>query len=111
MSVNNRATLNDMTRMKPKDRQAIILDAAVRMSRNYGYQNVTRADVAGAAECSEALVSNYFGTMVQLRRAVVRAAIKQRDHAIILQAIAANDPHAKKIPTELKVESLASVIK
>jgi AcrR family transcriptional regulator len=71
------------------------------MSRNYGYQNVTRADIASAAGCSEALVSSYFGTMVQVRRAVVRAAIKQRDLAIIAQAIAANDPHVKRASVDL----------
>lgn len=98
------------TRQSPKVRHASILDAALRMSRLHGYQHVTRADIAGAAECSEALVSSYFGTMVQVRRSVVRAAIKQRDLAIVAQALAAKDLHAQKVPIELRVEALATLV-
>jgi AcrR family transcriptional regulator len=91
------------------ERRASILDAAMRMSRLYGYQKATRQDVAGAAKCSEALVSSYFGTMTQLRRAVVRASIDQRDLAILAQVIAAKDKHAAKIPADLRVAALVSL--
>ena len=78
-----------MSRLNPEDRHALILDAALRMSRHYGYQKVTRADIASAAKCSEALVSQYFGTMVQVRRAVVRASIKPR------YAVASKPPYGR----------------
>jgi AcrR family transcriptional regulator len=96
-------------RLEPLVRLEQILDAALRMSRLYGYRDMTRKDVAGAAKCSEALVSSYFGTMVQLRRAVVRAAIDQKDLAIIGQALAAKDKHAQKAPLDLRVAALASL--
>jgi AcrR family transcriptional regulator len=99
-----------MSRQNPLERKASILDAALRMSRLHGYQNVTRADISGAAGCSEALVSSYFGTMPTLRRTVVRAAIKQRDLGIIAQALVAKDPHAQKVPVELRVEALATLV-
>ena len=98
-----------MSRLNPEDRHALILDAALRMSRHYGYQKVTRADIASAAKCSEALVSQYFGTMVQVRRAVVRASIKQRDLQILAQALAAKDAHALKAPEELKRAAVATL--
>jgi hypothetical protein len=44
-----------------------------------------------------------------LRRAVVRAAIDQKDLAIIGQALAAKDKHAAKAPLELRVAALASL--
>jgi AcrR family transcriptional regulator len=97
------------TSKKPVDRRTSILNAAMRMSRVYGYQKTTRKDVAGAAHCSEGLVSAYFGTMTQLRRAVVRAAIDQKDLAILAQAIAAHDKHAAKIPDGLRIAALVSL--
>jgi hypothetical protein len=48
--------------------------------------------------------------MVQVRRSVVRAAIKQRDLAIVAQALAAKDLHAQKVPVELRVEALATLV-
>jgi AcrR family transcriptional regulator len=99
-----------MSRQNPKDRKASILDAAIRMSRHYGYIEVTRADIAHAAECSEALVSSYFGTMTQVRRAVVRAAIQHRDLVIIAQALVAKDAQAMKAPEELRKAAVATLV-
>lgn len=97
------------TRKNPIDRCEEIIDAAMRMSRLYGYREVTRKDIASAARCSEALVSSYFGTMTQLRRSVIRAAIDQRDLAILAQVIAAKDKHVAKIPADLRVAALVSL--
>jgi AcrR family transcriptional regulator len=99
-----------MSRLNPKDRKASILDAAVRMSRNYGYAEVTRADIAHAAGCSEALVSSYFGTMTQVRRAVIRCAIKDRDLVIVAQALVAKDTQAMKAPEELRIAAVATLV-
>jgi AcrR family transcriptional regulator len=99
-----------MSRLKPVDRHASILDAALRMARLHGYQNITRVDIAVAAECSEALVSSYLGTMVQVRRAVVRAAIKQKDLAVLAQALAAKDTHAQKAHENLRRAAVALLV-
>lgn len=100
-----------MTRLSPKDRNASILDAALRMARLHGYQRVTRADIAVAAECSEALVSSYLGTMIAVRRAIIRAAIKQKDLVVLAQALAAKDAHAQKAPEELRRAAIAMLLR
>jgi AcrR family transcriptional regulator len=97
-------------RQDPADRKASILAAAVRISHSYGYHRITRANVAGAAQCSEALVSSYFGTMTQLRRAVLRTAIAQRDLVIVAQALAAKDPHVMKASQELRQTAALSIV-
>jgi len=89
-------------RQDPKDRKADILAAALRMSVNYGYQRVTRADIAGAAKCSEALVSHYFSTMTQMRRAIMREAIKRQALIVLAQGLAMGDPQAQKAPAMLR---------
>jgi AcrR family transcriptional regulator len=97
-------------RLDPTVRRAEILDAALRMSRLHGYREATRNDIAVAARCSEALVSSYWGTMIQLRRAVVRRAIEIGDLGLIAQAIVANDPHVSKAPRDLREAAVASLL-
>ena len=81
-------------RLKPKDRKALVMDAALRVARVQGYQRVTRHDVAVEAGVSDALVSNYWGTMTQLKRAIMRHAVKNEDLDIIAQGLAVRDPQA-----------------
>jgi len=100
-----------MTRLDPKLRKVYILDACLRMARLHGYRNMTREDIALAAECSEGLVSSYLGTMTQVRRAVVRHAIFCKDLTVLAQAIAANDPHAMKAPDHLRDAAVQSLLK
>lgn len=97
-------------RQDPIERKASILDAAIRISHSFGYQRITRANVAGAAQCSEALVSSYFGTMLQLRKAVLRRAIIREDLTIIAQALAAKDPHVDKASEDLRRAAAATLV-
>jgi AcrR family transcriptional regulator len=98
-----------MPRLKPTDRKAQILEAAVQLSAAQGYSHVTREGIATAAECAPGLVSNYFGTMTNLRRDIMRAAIRQRNLTIIAQGLAAKDAHACKAPDELKKAALETL--
>lgn len=94
-------------RLAPKDRKDQILTAAVNLASLNGYQNVTREAIAEAAQCAPASVSHYFGTMTQLRRDIVRAAVRHAILPVIAQALAARDPHVKKASDELKQKALA----
>jgi len=89
-------------RQDPKDRREEILQAAIRMAEHYGYRSVTRADIAGAAKCSEALVTHYFSTMTQMRRQIMRAAIKRSNFQIVGQGLAMADPVAQKAPEVIR---------
>lgn len=93
-------------RQLPKDRKASVLNAAIEHAKEIGYLQITREGVAQRAGCSSALVSNYWGTMPQLRRAVMRAAITKREFKIILQGLAVDDPQALKAPIELQKAAL-----
>lgn len=98
-----------MSRQKPLDRKQQILDAAVKLAETKGYSHVTRDNIAACAECAPALISNYFGTMISLRRDIMRAAIRMRSLPVIAQGLAARDPHAQKAPDELKQAALDSI--
>ena len=92
-------------RMQPKERREAILAAAIKLSRAEGYNRITREGVANAAGgISPGLVSQYFNTMAQLRRALIRHAINANPPVleIIAQGLAAKDPHALKASDALK---------
>ena len=70
-----------------------------------GYTKVTRDAVADAAGVSMGLVSRYFGTMKNLRRDIIRYAIRNDIAEIIAQGLANGDDHARKAPANLKAKA------
>lgn len=97
------------TKLKPKDRKAQILDVAVEQAEKRGYQNIERQHVADAAGISPGLVSKYFGTMPDLKRSVMRAAVKNECLPVIAQGLALKDKQATKAPEALQLRALASL--
>lgn len=92
-------------RVNPKLRKEHILNVAVDVACNHGYHKLTRDAVAETAGVSMGLVSRYFGTMPQLKRDVMRAAIKRDIASIVAQGLAINDKHARKAPQGLKQQA------
>lgn len=94
-------------RLHPDNRKEQILDAAVKVaSRPGGWSKLTREAVAREAECADALVSKYFGTMLTFRRTIMRAAIVRSDLSVVAQGIAAGDKYAQKADANLKARAL-----
>lgn len=73
-------------------RRAEILAAAMVEARTVGFQWITREAVASLAGCSEATVSMSFGSMPDLKRAVLAEAVRVEDLVIVAQGLA--DRHA-----------------
>ena len=91
-----------MQRMKPKDRKEHILHAALTVARNRGFNRMDRAAIASQAGVTPALITKYYTTMTQMRRAVMRAAVKREIVEIIAYGIGARDKHALRASDELK---------
>lgn len=100
------------------DRRAQILGAAVNLAAKRGYQNITRDEIAAAAGVSAGLVSKYFSTMPQLKRDVIRFAVRAATKgepgvpdmlAIVAQGIALNDRQALKAPDDVRKAALAAL--
>lgn len=96
-------------RSRPEVRRDQILAAALTLAAANGYKHITREGVAVRAECSPGLVTHYFSTMAQLKRAVMRAAVTQCVVAVVAQGLADRDPHARKAPAALKAQALSSL--
>lgn len=94
-------------RLSPDDRKAEILAAALTVAARMGFTAMRQKDIAEEAKCAYGAVTHYFNTMEQMRRAVMRAAIKQENIKIISQGLGCGDPHARKAPAELKQKAAA----
>jgi AcrR family transcriptional regulator len=96
--------------MSKDARKLAILAAAVAEAKRHGYMNVTRHMIAERAGCTPALVPYYFGTMNELRRAIMSEAIRTRELRIVAQGIADGHPKAKRVPLELRQAALSSLM-
>ena len=76
--------------------KAVILDLALHMAAEHGYDRITREMIAAEVECSPALISKLFGTMPQMRRAIMSAAVARRNLKVIAQGLVAGDSKAKR---------------
>jgi AcrR family transcriptional regulator len=87
-----------------------ILKHALKLSHEVGYQAVRRDALAEASGTSTGTISRYFGTMTQLKRSIMGAAIAHRDLVVIAQGLAAGDSRAKAAPIELKRKSVGGLL-
>lgn len=91
----------------PRD---ILITAALAVAARDGYQNMSREAIASEAGCSAGLISKYFGTMQQLRRSIMRAAVLQGNHTVIAQGLAAHDPNARAADPKTKRDALEKLL-
>lgn len=96
-------------RLQPRARRESILDAALAVAQRDGYRKVTREKISERAECSVGLVTHYFRTMAQLRRAIMREAVNRKLVPIVADGLAERNPYAMKAPDNLKKLALASL--
>lgn len=90
-------------------RQKDVLDAAVRLSMQVGYQQITRDAIAVEAGCGAGTVNVCYRSMPALRRAIIGRAIKEENLIILAQYLANPDPDPAipPLPSRLKKDTLA----
>lgn len=95
--------------INPALRREHILTSAVAAATENGYYAFTRDDVAEIEGCSPSLVTRYYQTMPQLRRAVMRHAIRNEVLPVIANGVVNKCPHAMKASEELRERALRSL--
>jgi AcrR family transcriptional regulator len=97
-------------RLSPAARRDDIISAAVRLSKDIGYHKVSRSDIALALNCADSLVSHYLGTVPNMRRQIMRAAIANEVLEVIAQGVVLRDKHAMRAPEELRNAALRTLM-
>jgi len=90
-----------MTRLTPEHRRRLLLDAALEVAHRDGLYNMTKSSIARQAECSQPLITHYFGSDIQMRAELLKHSVDiwTNDRAcdqcvtdILAQAIVMRDP-------------------
>lgn len=91
-----------MTKRKlASDRRDEVLAVALALSVEGCYRNVTRQDIAERIGITPQAIQHHIGTMADLRRDIVRAAVRSECLPVLAQAMAYKDPHVMKAPEDL----------
>lgn len=94
------------TRLLPKQRKDQILQIAINLAEEIGYQNITRDVIAQRAGVAQSLITHYFKTMKNLRKIIMREAVASNTNSIIAQGLVAKDPIALQITDANKQKAL-----
>lgn len=97
------------TRMKPEARKEEILTAALAIASMSHYLKVTREQIARKAGVSATAVQYHFHTMCQLRKELIRAAIKRECLPVIAQGYVAKDPCVLRAPEDLRRRAVEAI--
>lgn len=90
----------------PRAHKSHILSAALALAPKIGYSKLTQTAIAEKAGVPSSLLPYYFGTMTQLRRDLMREAIRVECLPVIAQGLSCRDRHALRAPLELRHRSL-----
>lgn len=96
-------------RLTKDARRDQLMAAALLLAANTRYDRITRNQIAEAAGVVGSLVQHYFGTMPQLRRSIMRAAVDQEVLHVIAQGLVDRDPQALKAPDQLKSLAISKI--
>lgn len=88
----------------------LILRAALYLAEREGFSTFTRDSVAAKAGCAQGLVNHHYGTMQQLRRAVMGEAIRTRNLKVLAQGLALRDRRAMGAPDALKRAAIENLM-
>lgn len=98
-------------RMEPKDRKSLILSKAIDLcEKPGGWSKITRKLLADHIGCAEALINRYYHSMANLKRIVMRTAIKERNLSIIAQGLACGDRQAESVSEITRKQALKHLI-
>jgi AcrR family transcriptional regulator len=98
-----------MAHIPKADRTKQLLSAALKLAERIGWSNLTRDGIAAEAGCNNATVTQTLGTMVELRRSVMRHAVAEECLAVVAEGLARGAPAACKAPERVKRKAAALV--
>lgn len=84
--------------------------AAMFIAENEGFNNITREAIAQKGGVSTGAVSNAFGTMIKLKRTVMRHAIQDEVLSIIADGLGVRDKTAMKADSHIKKKALQTLM-
>lgn len=82
------------TKLEARARAAQILTVALQLAERFGYTKVTREQVAARIGVAPSLIPHYMGSVAEMRRKIMREAIRVENLPVIAQGLALRDSTA-----------------
>lgn len=99
--------MSKQIKLQARERIAQILASALTLcASSTTWSRITRDDIAAHAGIPSSLIAYHCGTMADLRRDIMREAVRTECLAVIAQGLAARDRHAQNAPDDLKQRAL-----
>lgn len=92
-------------------RRTELLDAALGLAAQYGFERISRAQVAEAAGVAPTLLNFYFQDMATFRHDLVAYAVEQWQVDVVAQAMLAGHPAAQGVPPALRQKVAGRMLK
>lgn len=89
-------------RKEPTERKQELLEVAIQLAKEEGYSHITRNEIARRASVAYGLVTSYFKSIDNLKKLVVKEAIKKEIVQIVAQALARKEPLTRKLDPSLR---------
>lgn len=97
-------------RHRPEVRIPHILDCALELAGQSNYLSITRDQIATRVGITGSAVAYHFKTMGNLRVALMRHAVEQRDAKVVAQGLIARDPEALQADNMLRHLACVEVV-
>lgn len=97
-------------RLSPEVRAEQLLEHAIEQAKVTGLAKLTREAIAQRAGVAPGLISIRLGTMINLRRDILRHAVKRAILPLIAEGLMAKDPVAMKAPKELRQRAIVAAL-
>lgn len=94
-------------RLKKEIRQGHILQVMAHLAHEGSYKQITQGEIARGANISRGSITYHFYDMDNLRRELMKFAIRTGDLKVLGQGIALGDPIALAAPESAKANALA----
>lgn len=92
-------------------RRGELLDAALVLAAQYGFDRISRAQVAEAAGVAPTLLNFYFNDMPNFRHSLVAHAVDKWQVDVVAQAMLAGHPAAQGVPPALRQKVAGRMLK
>lgn len=109
MTTPDRLPREERAALQRAERRTAILTAGLFLAERENYKAITRDGVADVAGVAAGSVNHEFGTIEDLRRAVVAEAIAQECLPVIAQAVVDGHPLTAELDPDLKKRALYSL--
>jgi AcrR family transcriptional regulator len=93
-------------RHSAEERKNIILNSALALSEQKGFNNFSSLDLAEVCGCNHSLIFHYFGNMEKLREDIMQKAVNDKNLVVIGQGLVDKYPAAINAPENLKQKAL-----